>query len=396
MWIAMLELSGAALRKGQIDSRAWLRSVSTGAAGLIGGYAAPFWIPGLIQWGRSIGAAAGTAPGAFVEDAVASGVTLSTVNANLSAQPLLWSRLLPNATYGEGILMGLALAVLPLIAILVYLSRNGRWTLNRWQQLAIGLPLIAFLVVGLVVSVKIGGGGDLHNLDMFIIGLMFAGAIAWRAGAYKWIDEIQAAPAWVQWTMVALIVIPGFSSLTLMTPLSINADIKMVAVLADIHEDPLPNPLPDTIPSGPDTARALETIRRQVKKAAQTGEVLFMDQRQLLTFRYITDVPLIPEYDKKVLINEALSGNAQYFAGFYRDLAAHRFSLIITNPLNRRLDTGEGHFAEENNAWVKWVSTPLLCYYESLDRVKRVDVELLAPRQDISTCDQVLPTNAPK
>jgi hypothetical protein len=86
-----------------------------------------------------------------------------------------------------------------------------------------------------------------------------------------------------------------------------------------------------------------------------------------------------------------LSANAQYFHGFYQDLASQRFSLIVTNPVNRRLDKTEGHFAEENNAWVQWVSTPLLCYYEPLDRLKRVDIELLVPRKDISTCDQVLP-----
>jgi hypothetical protein len=138
----------------------------------------------------------------------------------------------------------------------------------------------------------------------------------------------------------------------------------------------------------------LKRVQREVATAAQTGEVLFMDQRQLLTFGYIQDVPLVVEYDKKVLINKAMSGDVQYFAGFYRDLASQRFSLIITNPVNRRLDKSEGHFSEENNAWVKWVTTPLLCYYESMDRLKRVDVELLVPRQDISGCDQVLPIHA--
>jgi len=176
-----------------------------------------------------------------------------------------------------------------------------------------------------------------------------------------------------------------------MMPLVINEDRERVAALADIVEDPLPNPLPDTLASETDTTKTLESLRRTVAKATQTGDVLFMDQRQLLTFGYIKDVPLIPEYDKKVLINSALSGNALYFAGFYQDLASQRFSLIITSPVNRRLDKTEGHFGEENNAWVKWVTTPLLCYYESLDRLKRVDVELLVPRPDISACDQVLP-----
>jgi hypothetical protein len=389
MWAAMLELSGAVTAQNdQPGKRIWSRALAVGLAGVLGGYAAPAWFPLLIRWIGTLGESpVAVNPGAIVSR----NITVATVNATMTTQPLLWSRLLPNATYGEGILIGLALAVLPLMAVLVYLVMTGRWKLNLWQKLAIVFPLLAFLVVGLIASVKIGGGADLHNMDMFIIGLMFGGAVAWRNGGSKWIDEIHAAPIWIQFTMVALIVIPGYKSLMQMRPILLTEEITTVATLADIHEDPLPNPLPDTLPSEPDTIKALESIQREVAKAAQNGDVLFMDQRQLLTFGYVKDVPLISEYDKKVLINEALSGNASYFAKFYEDLATQRFSLIITNPVNRRLDKTDGHFGEENNAWVKWVSTPLLCYYVSFDRLKRVDVELLVPRQDVSTCDQVLP-----
>ncbi|MBN2119192.1 MAG: hypothetical protein JW730_21660 [Anaerolineales bacterium] len=389
MWAVMLELSGAVTAQNDPPGkRIWFRSAAAGLAGVLGGYAAPFWVPSLLRWIRTIS----ESPVAVNPDVIVGrNVTMAAVNATVTTQPLLWSRLLPNATYNEGILIGLLLAVLPLIAVLIYLVRTGRWKLTTWQKLAIILPLLSFLVVGLIASVKIGGGADLHNLDMLIIGLMFVGAIAWRNGGSKWIDEIQAAPVWVKFVLVALILIPGYQPLMHMSPLVITEDRTTVAALADIHEDPLPNPLPDTLPSQPDTIKTLESIRKEVAKAAQNGDVLFMDQRQLLTFGYIKDVPLIPEYDKKVLINEALSGDARYFASFYRDLASRRFSLIVTNPVNRRLDKTEGHFSEENNAWVKWVSTPLLCYYESLDRLKRVDVELLVPRQDISTCEQGLP-----
>ena len=48
---------------------------------------------------------------------------------------------------------------------------------------------LAFLVVGLVASVKIGGGGDLHNMDMFLIGLLFTSALAWQNGGSDWIQN---------------------------------------------------------------------------------------------------------------------------------------------------------------------------------------------------------------
>lgn len=382
LWAGMLELSGTARRDHRPDRTTWSRAISTGAAGVFGGYVIPFILPRLLQWAKSFS----DAPGVSSVPTITSRVT-----ATLTTQPYIWSRLLPNATYGSGILIGLLLAVLPLIAILVYLVRSAQWKLNVWQKLAIVLPLLAFFGVGLVASVKIGGGADLHNMDMFIISLMFAGALAWYKGAWQWIDRLPAAPVWVRVTMVLLILLPGYQALAGMAPISITADPKTVATLADITRDPLPNPLPDTLPSRPDTQKALERLQQAVAEAAAQGDVLFIDQRQLLTFGYITDIPLIPQYDKKVLINHALSGNAQYFKGFYEDLASQRFSLIITSPVNRRLDKSEGHFGEENNAWVKWVSIPLLCYYQPLDRLKRVDIDLLVPSPDISACDQILP-----
>jgi hypothetical protein len=242
------------------------------------------------------------------------------------------------------------------------------------------------------VSVKIGGGGDLHNMDMFIIGLMFTGAIAWRQGGYKWVRTLDTSPIWMRLVVLALIVIPGYRGLMDLTPLSISGDLKTVSILADVTPlDPLPDPFPGTLPSQSDIKESLAGIKAEVYRTKSMGAVLFMDQRQLLTFGYITGVPLIPEYDKKVLIDQALSGNPRYFQGFYKDLAAHRFSLIITSPLHETVQTSQDDFGEENNAWVKWVATPLLCYYEPLYTLKKVHVQLLEPRQDTASCQQQLP-----
>jgi hypothetical protein len=37
------------------------------------------------------------------------------------------------------------------------------------------------------------------------------------------------------------------------------------------------------------------------------------------------------------------------------------------------------------------VSTPVLCYYEPLDTLKKVTVQMLVPRQDTSGCEQKIP-----
>ena len=103
----------------------------------------------------------------------------------LTRQPLLWDRLLPNATYPLGILLAVVLVSVPLIILLIYLVRTRRWQLDWLRGLVVAGPLALFLIVGLVVSVKIGGGSNLHNLDMYLIGLLFAAALAWRAGGFR-------------------------------------------------------------------------------------------------------------------------------------------------------------------------------------------------------------------
>ena len=384
MWAGMLELSGAALQDGRLSKTTWVRAISVGLAGVLGGYVAPFFIPSLIAWFLSLTGQAGS----DVLSSLGTGVTFSAVESESASQALLWYRLFPNATYGLGILVGLLLAVVPVLVVLMYLSASRCWDLNIWQKLALILPLLAFLVVGLIVSVKIGGGGDLHNMDMFIIGVMFAGAIAWRNGGYEWFRKISQTPLWVRLAVILMILLPAYPALLSLAPLSIREDLRWVMTLADI---PPAGPFPELLPAQQDTQKALNDIRNAVEYAAPQGDVLFIDQRQLLTFSYVMKVPLIPEYDKKVLINQAMSADAGYFSTFYEDLADQRFSLIISNPLHERIQTDLDQFGEENNAWVKWVSTPILCYYEPINTLKKVTVQLLVPRQDTSGCEQRLP-----
>ncbi len=381
MWAVMLEFGGAV----KVDRAVWKRAIAVGAAGLIGGFGFQVLLPKVAVWVSAFFSETG------VGAVEAGGSLQGTIIASVS-QGLLWYRLLPNETYGQGVLIGLLLAVGPLMLLLMQLARSGRWSLSNWQKATLVFPLLAFLVVGLVVSTKIGGGGDLHNMDMFIIGLLFTAAIAWRHGGREWLLGLHTASLWTRLLVAALVLLPGYWPLLSLKPLAIQGNPRTVAVLADVTDNPLPNPLPDTLPSAEDTLEALNGIRAEVERAAPLGEILFTDQRQLLTFGFVTNVPLVPEYDKKVLIDKSLSADAEYFAGFYRDLAAQRFSLIVSNPLNDIVKTDPAQFGEENNAWVRWVSAPMLCYYEPAYTLKEVRVQLLVPRQtDTSACAAQLP-----
>jgi len=205
MWLVMLEFSGARLLDNRLPVPIWWRSVALGLAGAVGG----FYGGAILGWMRVIADKLVSAPVVPAAPSLAPSVNVQSVTSSVTAHPLLWYRLFPNATYGIGIILALLLAMGPTILLLIYLYSVRRWVLNTWQKLALVLPLIAFLVVGLIISTKIGGGGDLHNMDMFLIGILFAAVIAWENGGRQWLREIDTSPIWVKGTLVMLLVIPG-------------------------------------------------------------------------------------------------------------------------------------------------------------------------------------------
>jgi len=305
----------------------------------------------------------------------------------LTFQPLLWYRLLPNSTYGTGILFALLLAVGPLVIILFYLIKNNLWQIDRLQKFSLLLPLIAFLIVGLVVSTKIGGGGDLHNLDMFLISLLFIGAIAWDSGAGNWLLNDLAVPGLIKGVIIFSLANSAIWQLQEIRSFDFAKDANWIKTLVDV---PSERDL-DMLPLQEDIDSALRVIQEEVDVAQLRGEVLFMDQRQLLTFGNVSGVILVPEYEKKWMMDEALSEKISYFEPFYADLAAHRFSLIVSEPLHTPVKDSSYQFGEENNAWVKWVSGPVLCYYEEIKTLKDVGVQLLAPKSGLEDCSAQLP-----
>jgi hypothetical protein len=221
---------------------------------------------------------------------------------------------------------------------------------------------------------------------MFLLGLVFVTAIAWRQGGGDWLTH-SASPTLVgRWLVAALVILPAFTALMQLRSYGYYELSPWLAVLTDESPQKL-----GLIPPKAVSDAALNTLRSRVRAAQSEGEILFMDQRQLLTFGYIEGVPLVPEYDKKVLIERSFIQNRAYFEQFYEDLASHRFALIIAQPQTVDIKDGEYHFAEENNHWVRWVSRPLLCYYAIESTLPEVNVQLLTPRSEPVDCAEALP-----
>lgn len=306
--------------------------------------------------------------------AVWSGNDLGQFSSSFSAD-LLWYRLLPSATYPLGVLPGILLASLPVVWI-VWVALRGRWRDFHWlRHLAIALILGVFFGGGLVVSAKIGGGSNLHNMDAYLVILMAVGAYVF-AGFYspepgqpaQSAQSAQTKPT--AWMLAAAIVIPA-------------------AFTVFSGE-------PESIPTQADVERELASLQESVAAAADR-DVLFIAERHLLAFDYVGKLSLVEPYEKVFLMEMAMSSNVAYLDQFKQDLADHRFSLIITSPQRPVYQDQEDDFGEENNAWVEHVSLPVLCYYEEQALLEDVRVQLLQPKilEPVCSGDQCFdPTGA--
>lgn len=276
---------------------------------------------------------------------------------------LLWYRLFPSATYPLGILPAVLLVSSPLFC-LVYapLSRNWRdYHPIRLLGLA-AFPLVLF-AGGLVVSVKIGGGSNLHNLDAYLTLLLVIGVWFYFAKAKPDRSDTETKPTvrlnWLTLLFVALVPI-------------------YLSLLLDSTSQPVVSER---------TAQVLSAINSSAKSALEKGgDVLLISERQLLTFGYLKGIPLVPDYEKVFLMEMAMANSPSYLGKFYQDLKNQRFSLIISEPLNTRYKTRAKSFGEENNAWVKNVAEPLLCYYEPIRTYRDLRLQLLRPRSQPGDC----------
>ena len=269
---------------------------------------------------------------------------------------LLWDRLWPNATFVLGILPGILVVSAPLFILLWLRLRQKNAGLGLWRRIGVAALLLIFFVGGLVVSVKIGGGTNLHNMDAYLVMLLVLG-VALAFGAYapaanKSLSSFKIAPA----LLTALLLMP--------------------VLLAVLSGEPL------ALPSRQISAEVLAQIQTAADEAsAQGGDVLFISQRHLLTFHLVKNVPLVHEYEKLFLMEMAISHNDAYLDRFAQDIDRQRFSLIVTDPIFIQInDTSQDTLAPENNAWVRSVGRPILCAYEPLSTFSNPAIQLLTPR----------------
>jgi hypothetical protein len=297
-----------------------------------------------------------------------SGNPLAWFNSSFTSD-LLWYRLFPNVTYPLGVLPSALLVSLPIIGS-IFLLLYPHWReFHVIRLLGLAAILGVLFAGGILVSVKIGGGSNLHNLDAYLTLLMVI-------GGYIFFDRMQPdEPGLVDKAAKE----PSILGSHPLFQLSRNVLLAGALVIPLYFTLSNGGPIPSRDFSS--AQAALQTINSASQQTvSQGGEVLFISQRHLLTFNLVNNVPLVPEDELVFLMEMAMSNNSAYMDAFHADISRQRFAMIVSEPLVIQYQGRNHGFGEENDAWVSGVSEPVLCYYEPSITLDSVGVIIYTPR----------------
>jgi len=274
---------------------------------------------------------------------------------------LLWDRLWPNPSFPLGILLGAAIFSCALWLVIGFRVWQQR---SEWSALRLSLISLALLVLfagGVIVSLKIGGGADLHNMDAYAVLLMIVAAYLCFG---RFTPEPVERPARVgfHWGVMALLVfVPAFFILQ--------------GKAAFLTYDPV------------QSQATLAALQQRVDLVdAQGGQMLFITQRHLISMHMLKGVKLIPEYEREELMEMAMADNEAYLQTFRSDLEKHRFSAIVVDQLQFNI-LGDGYaMGAENDAWARYVGKRILCNYQAADVFAADHIVVYVPQQGTAHC----------
>lgn len=274
---------------------------------------------------------------------------------------ILWYRLLPNETYAYGVLPGILLVSLPLLLVIIYVLRQRGADWHPIRLFFIFLGLLAYFIVGLIVSAKIGGGGDLHNMDAYLVLLLIVSSYLFF-GRYTPQFKPQAVPVSMPWSLLMLLV---------MVPVWFSAQTSARFNFYDRAR----------------AANALRELQVRIDFAnEQNRDILFISQRHMISMHMLEGIDLIPAYEREELMEMAMSNQEDYLDAFRADVQSQRFALIVVDPLKFRLLGSNYPMGEENNVWARRVIKPILCNYEIAVSYPEFNLALYIPQEGTRQC----------
>jgi hypothetical protein len=292
-----------------------------------------------------------------------SGVASSDLFYTSLTSDLLWNRLWPNPAYFLGILPGALLASLP-AWLAIWIALRVRAHKSDWHPprlIFIFAALLVLFVGGIIVSLKIGGGGNLHNMDAYLsLLLIVLSYLVFARYRPETGEEIQ--PVRLPWWVAVLLMLMPVWAYT-----QFNLGIRTY--------------------DSDRTRSVLTELQKYVDDVnAQGGEILFITQRHLISMHMLQGVTLVPEYEREDLMEMAMGNNLLYLDRFLDDMEHQRFALIIVDPLTYRIMDSDRSFAEENNVWVKRVMKHILCNYREEARFAEDEIALYVPQEGARQC----------
>lgn len=290
-----------------------------------------------------------------------SGIPSSELFYTSLTSDLLWDRLWPNSSYALGILPGALLASLPawMAMYIVIRARNDDW--HTVRLFLVFAALAVLFTGGIIVSLKIGGGANLHNMDAYFTMLLIVFSYLVFA-RYKPESNNNIQPVPLPWFVVVLLILmPAWAYLQFnLGTRTYNAN-KTQAVLAELQ-------------------RYVDDVN------ARGGEILFITQRQLISMHMLKGVTLVPEYEREDLMEMAMGNNILYLDQFQDDMENQRFALIVVDPLNYKILSKDRSFSEENNVWVRRVMKHILCNYREDAVFPADEIALYVPQTGARRC----------
>lgn len=273
---------------------------------------------------------------------------------------LLWYRLLPNPSFAIGILPYTLLVSSPLLATLGvgYFANRKRWHFIRLLGLA-GIAGALF-AGGMLVSVKIGGGTNLHNLDVFLVVLLIM-AVELYFGR---VNDEDGQPVNVR------------------LPLWLKAAAFIGPILFAVSFSGRAIQPVDDLTAAQDLAK-LQAYADQA--VAEGGEALFVSNRHLLTFGLIENVPLVHAHEKLLLQEMAMSKNEVYLESFGAEMAGQRYAIIVTDRMPTVWkDPQTTSLAAENNVVMQDITSLIQCAYQVEERLLDGKLEIYTPKPEVS------------
>jgi len=290
-----------------------------------------------------------------------SGIPASELFYTSLTSDLLWDRLWPNASYFLGILPAALLASLPAWLVLFIVLRSRK---QDWHPVRLSFVFAAVLVLfigGIIVSLKIGGGANLHNMDAYFTLLLIVLSYLVFAG-YKTETGESAKPVTLYWfPVVLLLLMPVWAYTQFNLGVTIYDQVRTRSVLAELQKH-------------------VDEVN------ANGGEILFITQRHLISMHMLKGVTLVPEYEREDLMEMAMGDNVQYLGQFRSDMQTQRFALIVVDPLNYKVLAKDRSFADENNVWVRRVMKHILCNYREEAIYPQDDIALYVPQAGTRQC----------